>query len=113
MSLNSIKFESADIALLFKNSLIAISPDRQVAAVTSAEGKSKWLGGNKKQTLVVVRYPDVVHIPDKQLSFLTKLLAACNLDLDDVAILNLSCTQSSKMMKKCLKHWKPAPADIY
>lgn len=112
MSLNSIKFDSTDIALLFKNSLIEVNPEQPVP--TKAKGnieptkiksetiapeikqdKWKYLGENKKKTLVVVRYPDAVHIPDKQLSFLTKLLAACNLNLADVAILNFHNYNSS------------------
>ncbi len=93
MSLNSINLETADIALLYKNSLVEIREDQKAPSATTQktiEAKSRWqfLGDNKKHTLVVVRYPDAIHIPDKQLSFLTKLLAACSLNLGDVAILN-------------------------
>jgi hypothetical protein len=50
----------------------------------------KWtyLGENKKNILAVVNYPDHVHLPDEQLAMLTRLLAACKLGLDDVAIVN-------------------------
>jgi hypothetical protein len=95
MSLNSIKFEPTDIALLFKNSLVEINSSNQVLSKTDTKPGWKYLGENKKKALVVVRYPDIVHIPDKQLLFLTKLLAACNLSLGDVAILNFHHYQSS------------------
>lgn len=98
MSLNSIKFETTDIALLFKNSLVDIDEKKQDSPsplqssspvnVDPTTTKWKYLGENKKKTLVVVHYTDAVHIPDKQLAFLTKLLAACNLSLSDVAIFN-------------------------
>ena len=93
MSLNSIKFEPTDIAFLFKNSLVEIDAEQQALPQTKIETVQintgwKYLGENKKKTLVVVRNADAVHIPDKQLSFLTKLLAACNLNLADVAIFN-------------------------
>jgi hypothetical protein len=104
MSLNTIKFDTTDIALLFKNSLVEINEEKQaMPKTTSAEpvesdnktGDWKYLGKNKKKTLVVVNYDEAVHMPDKQLSFLTKLLAACNLNLADVAILNFHNYRSS------------------
>jgi hypothetical protein len=109
MSLNSIKFETTDIALLFKNSLVDIDEKKLESSKPvpkSATGNWKYLGENKKRTLVVVRYPDVVHIPDKQLSFLTKLIAACNLNLADVAILNFHNYQSSQF-NEIIDYFKP------
>jgi hypothetical protein len=92
MSLNSIKFETTDIALLFKNSLVEIGGETQESTKDSkspiVNAEWKYLGENKKKTLIVVRYDTAVHLPDKQLSFLTKLLTACNLNLADVAIFN-------------------------
>ena len=95
MSLNTIKLQPTDIALLFKNSLVEINSSKQVLPEARPKSDWKYLGDNRKQTLVVVRYPDTVHIPDKQLSFLTKLLAACKLNLGDVAILNFHHYQST------------------
>ena len=66
----------------------------------------KYLGENKKKNLVVVRNADAVHIPDKQLSFLTKLLAACNLNLADVAIFNFQDHNSSEF-NEILNYFKP------
>jgi hypothetical protein len=54
----------------------------------TAAGNSKSLGGNQKNILVVVNYDNVVHIPDEELEFLTSILKACQLSLDDVAIVN-------------------------
>ena len=106
MSLNSIKFETTDIALLFKKSLVDIdekkqdSPKRKQSTTTPGSNPTakgwKYLGENKKNTLVVGRYTDVAHLPDKQLSFLTKLLTACNLHIADVAILNFHHHQSNQ-----------------
>ena len=115
MSLNSIKFETTDIALLFKNSLVDI--DEKMRDLPNAKQSShvntdptatawKYLGENKKKTLVVVRYAHAVHLPDKQLSFLAKLLAACNLSLSDVAILNFQDHQSSQF-NEILNYFNP------
>jgi hypothetical protein len=116
MSLNSIKFDTTDIALLFKNSLVEINAEQAVSTKAkiksepinpeNKQGEWKFLGENKKKTLVVVRYPDAVHIPDKQLSFLTKLLAACNLNLADVAILNFHNYNSSEF-DKLINYFNP------
>src|SRR5688572_12443615 len=93
MNLNTIKFDPTDIALLFKNSLVEINVEIPVLSQTDISGDPiatgwKYLGENKKKSLIVVRYPGDVHLPDKQLAFLTKLLAACNLTIADVAIVN-------------------------
>ena len=114
MSLNSIKFETTDIALLFKNSLVEINSEKQVPQINrssepiapdSDPNGLKYLGENKKKALVVVRYADVTHLPEKQLSFLTKLLAACNLSIGDVAILNFQHYNSTSFDKiiNCFK----------
>ena len=111
MSLNTIKFDTTDIALLFKNSLVEINTEQKILPQPKANDDPvssgwKYLGENKKKTLVVVRHPDAVHIPDKQLSFLTKLLAACNLNLADVAILNFQ-DHSSSEFNEILNFFKP------
>ena len=123
MSLNSIKFDTTDIALLFKNSLVEVNPEQPASAKTKAnteppkikpepigsdKNRDEWryLGENKKKALVVVRYADITHLPDKQLSFLTKLLAACNLTLADVAILNFHHYNSSDF-DKLINYFKP------
>ena len=112
MSLNSIKFETTDIALLFKNSLVEINAEQKILSQTHSDAEPiaigwKYLGENKKKTLVVLRYPDSVHVPDKQLSFLTKLLAACNLSIADVAIINFE-HYASIGFDKIMSHFTPA-----
>ena len=116
MSLNSIKFDTTDIALLFKNSLVEVNDEKQVLPKNTSSnelidadtntGAWKYLGDNKKKTLVVVNYEGAVHIPDKQLSFLTKLLAACGLSIGDVAILNFQ-HYNSIGFDKIINYFKP------
>lgn len=116
MSLNSIKFETTDIALLFKNSLVDIHDKKQELSkedlkspvVTNEPATSGWkyLGENKKRTLIVVRYENAVHLPNKQLSFLTKLLTACNLNLADVAIFNFQ-SHGASQFNDIINYFKP------
>jgi hypothetical protein len=111
MSLNSIKFEPTEIASLYKNSLVEVNATQQLLPQSDSNTESvatglKYLGENKKKTLVIVRNAIAVHIPDKQLSFLTKLLAACSLTLADVAVLNFQNHNSSEF-NEILNFFKP------
>ena len=111
MSLNSIKFDTSDIASLFKNSLVEVSSGKQILPHDNMNAEPiandwKYLGENKKKTLLVVNYEDAAHILDKQLTFVTKLLGACNLDLADVAILNFHHYRSSDF-DNIINHFKP------
>jgi len=106
MSLNSIKFDTTDIALLFKNSLVEATAEQKILPQSNSNSEWKYLGENKKKTLIVVSYTGAVHIPDKQLSFLIKLLGACNLNLADVAILNFQQYKSSDF-DKIINYFKP------
>lgn len=111
MNLNTIQFDATDIALLFKDSLVEINSENPVSEQTDTSGDPiaigwKYLGENKKKSLIVVRYPGDVHLPDKQLSFLTKLLAACNLTIADVAIVNFHQYKSADF-DKIIDRFKP------
>ncbi|HET6767860.1 MAG TPA: hypothetical protein VFH08_10690 [Chitinophagaceae bacterium] len=111
MDLNTIKFDATDIALLFRNSLVEINSENPVLPQTDVIGDPipigwKYLGENKKKSLIVVRYPGEAHLPDKQLSFLTRLLAACNLTIADVAVVNFQQYKSSDF-DKIIDHFKP------
>jgi hypothetical protein len=64
-------------------------------AAPSSSPAWKWLGGNRKNILVVVRHKSVPHLPENELSVLTGMLTACQLSLADVAIVNISCQPSS------------------
>ena len=97
MSLNELRLSSSLIAMLYPSSLLDTGSDdatilnKSVAQqiINDADTKaSKWLGNNQKNILIVVRYNDVVHLPDDDLNFLTGMLTACKLSLDDVAIIN-------------------------
>ena len=85
MSLNNIQLKTNLLADLYKNSLVETSttgvPERQV---------TKYLGNNQKNILVIVSYKSMPFLPDKELSFLTNVLAACRLGIADIGIVNYS-----------------------
>ena len=48
----------------------------------------KFLGNNLRKIVIVVDHPAEVFLPEKHLEFLSKILAACKLNIGDVAIVN-------------------------
>ena len=120
MDLNHIVLSPGMVADLYHSSLVEsdensitlpVSPSLpeikkiiQDTSVTSPDGW-KWLGENRKNILVLVKYADAVHLPDRGLSFLTGVLTACKLNLADVAILNLD-QQKKGSYKEILDQFK-------
>jgi len=89
MNLNKIQLTPAEISRLYKYSLVEISAAINYPVKQEKEIAWKFLGKNNKHILIVLNYTDAVHLPDDELTFLTRLLAACNLNLGDIAILNI------------------------
>lgn len=99
MSINNIQLPAALVFDLYDNLLsgepvnvLATGQSKETQPVLAAEENTafNWpsLGNNKQQVLVVVNYKDVTHLPDRQLQFLTQMLNACKLSLNEVAIIN-------------------------
>lgn len=102
MGLNNITLPASLITNLYPNSLVAGSPipeetasvaapkEPDSTASTEAPAETGWksLGNNLRNILVVVKYPDILHLPDEDLSFLTNMLTACKLGLGDIALVN-------------------------
>lgn len=94
MNLNEIRLSPIVIADLYKKSLVALPVNTNTSATVSPKEAPpdtfEYLGNNLKQILIVVYYPDKTIIPDEQLTFLTAILKACNLTLEDTAIVNFA-----------------------
>ncbi|HRH47667.1 MAG TPA: hypothetical protein PLP23_02875 [Panacibacter sp.] len=91
------------IAGLFKDNLVlveeksipAIPAGQQVTnkkekqeAAAEPTSKKWYLGDNKKNIVIIIKDPSAVFINDEWLGTLGKLLAACKLNIGDVAIIN-------------------------
>lgn len=101
MDLNSIKLSPDLIEDLYRNALIystgkeekkseKMVSDTKEKITAVPELKWKTLGNNHKNVLLVLRNPGIPFLPDTDLEFLTTILKACKLNLDDVAILNIA-----------------------
>ena len=95
--INHIKLPASVVADIYHSSLID-TDEKPVDQLTDdhAENKLaelpiwKWLGENRKNILVMVSYPEAVHLPDNDLALLTGILGACKLSMADVAVVNLN-----------------------
>lgn len=114
MGLNDIRLSSTLTAALYKNVLIDTDtneaaekhmPPATPVATTEATGTLKSLGNNQKNILVAVNYTGITHLPDEELNFLTNILAACKLDMGDIAIINIANTPGHSY-KKYTGHFK-------
>lgn len=119
MDLNHIELPAGIVAELYRSSLVIADPPQQneekiqpvntkKVTETAVETKGqKWvsLGNNQKNILITVTHNDLTHLPDEDLGFLTGILGACQLSLDDVAIINLAHYENVSY-KELVKHFK-------
>ena len=73
-----------------RTSSIPVAPATRPSSTPGADGSYKFLGNNRRQITVLVQSPGVAFLPDDQLSFLTRMLEACRMNIGDVAIINLA-----------------------
>lgn len=94
MNLNEIRLPLAVIADLYKKSLIELPVITNTSTLILAKeilpDSFQYMGNNLKQILIVVYYPDQTFLPDEQLRFLIAVLKACDLSLEDTAIVNFA-----------------------
>ncbi len=119
MDLNNIELPASVVADLYRNFLVgenvktkeAIIPEPvekkegEVALKIQTVQGWKSLGSNQRNILVVVDHDKLVHLPDEDLHFLTEILGACRLSLDDVGIVNRN-NYKDMPYKELLTHFK-------
>jgi len=64
---------------------VTITPDVEDVQETKPIG---FLGDNQKKITILLKDSSAVHVADESLQFLTAILAACKLNMGDVAIVN-------------------------
>ena len=88
MSLNDISLSSPLIRSLYGNILVSNNTEKPVHVPPGEQDKIAVLGNNGKSVTVIVRTADHAYLSDAEMELLTKILAACHLNLADVAIIN-------------------------
>ncbi|HEX3767477.1 MAG TPA: hypothetical protein VHT72_03835, partial [Puia sp.] len=97
MGINHLRLSPELIAALYPESLVEgnepatvnenVRISKPVAEKTHAY---RFLGENNRSICFLIHYPQGDFLPDDQLEFLKKILAACKLSLNDIALLNIA-----------------------
>jgi hypothetical protein len=72
----------------------------------SASSGYKFLGNNRRKITILVDSPGTSFLPDDHLTFLTKILEACQMNIGDVAIVNHA--QSPVIVTELRRQLQPA-----
>lgn len=92
MSLNEIQLPAIVASGLYKNSLVTMNEGNETKEA-AIEHAYKFLGRNKKNIVLVAHSSDAVFVTEAHLTLLIRLLDACKINLEDVAILNNATEQ--------------------
>jgi hypothetical protein len=87
MSLNKIQLPAIVVSGLYKNTLVTMD-DGCKEKEPLVDQRYRFLGRNKKNVTLVTYSDDAVFLSELHLTFITKLLDACKINLEDVAIVN-------------------------
>lgn len=90
MSFNDIILPKTVIADIYKDNLVEIILNGSKRYI------KHFLGDNLKNILILVHYPEVKHLPEEHLEFLSKILIACKLHIGDIAIINTAKEQANE-----------------
>lgn len=93
MSLERIILPPSSLAGLYRNTLVSVleeklTEEKQFIEVEKEHTHYSYIGENRKRISLLVSLPGPEIIGDNYLQFLTRMLDACKLKIDDVAILN-------------------------
>src|ERR1043165_6583742 len=89
MSLNKMQLPPTVIAELFKHALVLSErKNSEMETVSDTQPPFHYLGNNVKKIAFIVNSSKPFFLEDQYLVFLTKMLDACKLGLNDVAIVN-------------------------
>ena len=89
MSFEKIQLSATQIVDLYKDNLV-IAESGNVSEKKTPENKISFLGNNQKNICIVLEDEEAVHIREEWLQLLSNMLAACKLNIGDVAIVNKS-----------------------
>jgi hypothetical protein len=87
MSLDNIQLPPALLQELYKTVLVDYKD--QSDNISAQENPINILGKNQQKIAIIVDTTEAVFLPDDQFNFLTGILGACKLTIEDVAIINI------------------------
>ncbi|HEX3769072.1 MAG TPA: hypothetical protein VHT72_11885 [Puia sp.] len=97
MGINHLQLSSDLIAALYPESLVVIkeyAPEKEngISPKPVADKPSVYpfLGENNRSICFLANYPEEDFLPAEQLEFLKKMLSACKLSFNDIALVNIA-----------------------
>ncbi|MEO6639236.1 MAG: hypothetical protein ABIN25_13240 [Ginsengibacter sp.] len=90
MSIDNIQLPAFLKNALFKNKLISPRLSPSTPKTNNEENSIEFLGGNLKNIAFVVNVQESKFVTDSQLNFLSGLVNACHVSLDDIAVVNIA-----------------------
>jgi len=87
MSLDNIQLPGFVLQALFTNNLVDLNCIEN-NQTTFVEKEINIFGGNKKNILLLINNPDIAFVTEQQLNFISGILSACKLILEDIGLIN-------------------------
>jgi hypothetical protein len=87
MDLNHIDLTPSLVSALFPGSLIET---QEHSAPSHKKNTWNYTGNNQKNILLLLNYPGETELSKKQHAFLEKMMNACSISYDDLALMNLN-----------------------
>ncbi len=91
MSLDNIQLPAFVIQDLFRKTLVDINSN-ETKQLVAGNKELNFFGGNKQYIMLLVNNPHTSFVTDQQLTFLSGILTACKLTLEDIGLLNIAAT---------------------
>lgn len=89
MSLDNFQMPAFIAGELYKDSLIDLDSN-QLTTKSLNVHRFSFLGENKKNIIILIEDKNSTYLPDDDLRFLIDILTACNLSMQDVALVNIA-----------------------
>lgn len=89
MSLDNIQLPGFILQDLFQKTLVDLSGSEKTD-LPLKNNEINFFGGNKQHIILLVNTPEVTFVSDEQLTFLSGILTACKLTLEDVGLVNIA-----------------------
>lgn len=95
MDLNQVKLTPDLLGGLYGKVLVTENNPQATSLSTGIESENnhsaiRALGGHRRSILIVVNTPNSPFLKDEELTYLTRILNACKLTLEDVALVNIN-----------------------
>lgn len=90
MDLNNVVFSKEQVTDLFGKQLVAAIGYATNMPDVNDEMGIKFKGKNKKNIVWLIEIDDHLFLNDADFQFLTKVIEACRLNLDDIALINMN-----------------------